>query len=557
MLKLFALFELRKVLKYFKTKTGAKIITTSLFLVIFTLIGVGIYFFFASGLRYINIDVVDDLKNPLLLFLYELFLLILALVIVFSALVSGIFNLFKSEETSWLISSPSFAVFPKLVYIRSILSSTWPLLVMFLPAILAFNKVYTLGITGFFMMLALVFLLLLTLNALTLLFILLVSKLYYSLSNVSKLLTFSFKGVVVLLMATVTGIAVYLWKLIAYVDVVRLFRAEETEVVIDLAVIGSHFNFLPTHPFAMFMIYWQNGSTLQALTYFGILAVLALLTIALWWKYSSSFYPLWQKLQEGTPSSQKEGTTLSSPKITYHFTGTQTIALFKKELLVAMRNYRGILWFAFLFAIWFAQIAANVALNKNVILYQTDLSPKMIALQVLQFTVAIYFICSFTLRFVFPSFSVEKKTAWILGSAPLSFRKIFFGKYLFFVSFFLLLGGIMGYVGATALQISVTYALYLIALFIAVVMFIVTLGLTLGALFPSTESDDPESISTSMPGLSFTALSLLYGGLSAWLLYLALTKSYFVILGGFIGLTFAGVGALLYYMSHVTKRELL
>ena len=61
------------------------------------------------------------------------------------------------------------------------------------------------------------------------------------------------------------------------------------------------------------------------------------------------------------------------------------------------------------------------------------------------------------------------------------------------------------------------------SLFITTVIFIVTLALSLGALFPSQDTDDPEAISTSMSGLFFTALALIYGGLSAWVLYLTLT----------------------------------
>jgi hypothetical protein len=56
-------------------------------------------------------------------------------------------------------------------------------------------------------------------------------------------------------------------------------------------------------------------------------------------------------------------------------------------------------------------------------------------------------------------------------------------------------------------------------LFVTTIIFIVTFGLSLGALFPNTETDDPEAISTSMSGLFFTASSLGYGALSAWILY--------------------------------------
>jgi len=150
------------------------------------------------------------------------------------------------------------------------------------------------------------------------------------------------------------------------------------------------------------------------------------------------------------------------------------------------------------------------------------MSQKLATLQALQFIVAVYFICSFTLRFVFPAFSIEKKTAWILASAPINFRRIYFGKYLFYSLFFVAVGILMSYINIGILNLPFTYAAYSILLFVSVVIFIITLGLSLGAIFPNFETDDPEIISTSMPGLFFTALSLIYGALGAGVLYSSL-----------------------------------
>ena len=84
----------------------------------------------------------------------------------------------------------------------------------------------------------------------------------------------------------------------------------------------------------------------------------------------------------------------------------------------------------------------------------------------------------------------------------------------------------MSYINISILNVPFTHAFYSILLFISVVIFIVTLGLSLGALFPNSETDDPEVISTSMPGLFFTAFALLYGALSDFMLYLTLTKGF-------------------------------
>jgi Zn-dependent protease with chaperone function len=51
------------------------------------------------------------------------------------------------------------------------------------------------------------------------------------------------------------------------------------------------------------------------------------------------------------------------------------------------------------------------------------------------------------------------------------------------------------------------------------ILFLVTFGLGLGAIFPNFDSDDPEVISTSLPGLAFIFGSLFYGGVGAYLFY--------------------------------------
>jgi hypothetical protein len=94
MLKLFITFEISKIKKYFTTKTSAKVITTGLFFVVFLSLGVGMYHFFASSFRYINTEAQEGIKLALLLFLYELFLLVLAGILVFSTLITSLFSLF-------------------------------------------------------------------------------------------------------------------------------------------------------------------------------------------------------------------------------------------------------------------------------------------------------------------------------------------------------------------------------------------------------------------------------------------------------------------------------
>jgi hypothetical protein len=92
------------------------------------------------------------------------------------------------------------------------------------------------------------------------------------------------------------------------------------------------------------------------------------------------------------------------------------------------------------------------------------------------------------------------------------------------------MGILMNYINSVVLGVSFTTALYSMSLFIATITCIVTLGLSMGALFPNKDSDDPEVITTSMSGLFFTAIALIIGSLSTYTLYLATLKNNPVIL---------------------------
>ena len=555
MLSLFLQFELNKIGRFFKTKTLAKVITSALFLFVFVCVAVGIYFFFIAGFKYINIEVEDAVQLPITLFVYEMFLVVLSGVIILSSVISSIFSLFKGENDNWVLSSPAYRMFPRIIFVKSVLTSAWPLFVMFLPAALALTNIYHLNIVSIIMILISVALVLATLNAVTLLLVLLVSILYYKVTKMMRTLTYTFRNFVIVLVALAVMILTAIWRNARDVNLVQLFKADNADVVVGIADIGSHFHFLPTHPFALLLVYVQGGQMVLALTQFLILLATASILVLVWWKMSYLFYPVWLKFQEGSAETSAGKTYFSKNRNLYQFKGSSSRALFKKEMLVLSRNYKGVLWFLFLCLIWLAQIGVNAISHNNVTQHQFDITKQGVMLETIQYIIAIYFMCAFALRFVFPAFSVEKKTSWILTSAPLNFSKIFFSKYVFYTVVFLVIGIVMSSVSAGALHLPLTHALYGSVLFITSVICIVTFGLALGALFPSLDTDDPEVISTTMPGLFFTALALLFGALSDGVLYLTITKNNLVPLYIFVSCAGILVVLALLKMSRLAKQR--
>jgi hypothetical protein len=545
MMRTFLAFEFTKFAKYFKTKTLAKVITTIMFLVVFAFVAQGVYYFFLSGFRFINYSAVEDIRLGLTLFIYEVFLLVLMGLVVFGALVSGVFNLFRANNNSWILSSPSFTVLPRMVFVKGIIASFLPLVVVFLPAVLAFAKINKLDNESIFFILLSVSLLIVSLQALTLLFVSLVGTLYYRLTKLVKFIPFTFKGYIAIILLILTSFIAYIWRVIITLDLGDVFKGADAAMPVNVESIASYFSYLPTHPLAMQILYWQNGQIDEALLQVSIVLIMAIVLSLLWWFDSKMYYPLWQKFQEGTVAQSKNTIRIFGSGVAYKFTGSILSVLFKKELLISTRNLKDVMWFLFLLFIWLLQIGANLVLENNVYRHTADISQKIILLQTIQFIIAVYFISAFTLRFVFPSFSIERKTSWILGTAPINFLRVFFGKYFFFTAFFIGVGILMSYLNSLILGVTLAQGLYSVGLLIFAILFVETLGLFLGATFPNTETDDPEVISTSMPGLFFTGIALIYGAMAAWVLRTTLNTSEPTMALFFIVCTIGAVGVLL------------
>jgi hypothetical protein len=525
MLRDFLLFEWGKIPKYFRTKKAAKVITSILFILVFALVALGIYSFFTTAFRFIQYIIEEEFRLPLTLFLYEVFFILLSGVIVFSALVTGVFQFFRGEYDAWILASPRFSLLPKLVFVKGVLASVWPLLVMFVPAVLAFNKFHSLGFASLSLVVLSVISLVILLNALTSVIVVLLGELYNQVSQKVKRVSFSFKGYIALLAFVLFVGLSYTWTAIRSYDFVKLFKAEDVDSVLAMSEIGNKFIAFPTHPFAKMMVTLQTEGEVAAISYAGVLVVLAVVSVCVWWYISRFCYGLWQRFQEGSRVIALREGAFSSPKKAYLFTGGSTYALFKKEFLVMTRNMKGVFWLLFLLFIWMSQIIIMVISRHNIIKYEADISDRLASLYAFQFVIASYFICAFTLRFVFPSFSVERKTAWLLASAPLSFKKLFLSKAAFFSVFFVSLGLLMNLVSSILLKMAPVNAFYSLTLFVSVVITVVTFGVVLGVFFPNNESDDPDVISTSLPGLFFTMMSLLYGALGAIVYYYLLTDA--------------------------------
>jgi hypothetical protein len=141
-----------------------------------------------------------------------------------------------------------------------------------------------------------------------------------------------------------------------------------------------------------------------------------------------------------------------------------------------------------------------------------------------------------------------------LASSPVHFRRIFFIKLIFFSFIFIAISFFIGIINTSILHDQLSISLVFLLLLATAVFFVTTFGLSLAALFPSFETDDPELISTSLPGLIFMVSSLGYGGICAWVFHDYLLNSFPSFIVIFISSSLICIYLLSYYASRSLEK---
>ncbi|MCU0679127.1 MAG: ABC transporter permease [Planctomycetes bacterium] len=553
MLSLFFDYQKKLFKKFFQTRRTAKAITIALFCLVLGAVGTGIYFFLVEGFYFIGRD--PYFRQALTLYFYELYFLFISLLIVVSVLITALFALFKNRNDLWIISSPRYALMPVFIFFRAVQSSLWPLFVIVLPALLAMEKVFGLGAAGLAMSALAVLFYTLLLVSLVFLLIFAVSQGLYALPSRIKGGALSLNRLTAALIAVLALTVVIVWQQSVNRDLVALFRAQDLEsAAADIKAVNDAFTYFPSHLAAKSLFLWQNGQTAPAFALFTVLFVLTGALVYFSRQAGRFFLPVWQRLQEGSYSAGADGSVRARPKRLSHFPPRPVGAIFKKEFLVARRNPRTMLWLIFLLLVWLMQAGLNIVASSNIARYELGGNIASTTVQIMQFMTAVYFMSALVLRFVFPAFSSERKTAWILLSAPLSNAKMFWSKYLFYVPALTIAGLVIGYGNLLLLNIPAAFLLISLFLFAVALFFVVTFGLALGALFPNFETDDPSLLSTSLPGLGFILGSIVYGALGGLSLYTALGTGSFWWALGFIVFSLAAAAMLMYLAPRALAR---
>lgn len=492
-------------------------ITIGLFLLVVLAFGTGLTYLLVRGLRAVAADPFLGVALPG--YLYQVFLLVTIGLVVVSTMLSGLYTFFRQPTDLWLMVSPKFRW---LLWVKAwqVLSlSLWPVLVLTVPLMVAVQQVFSVGVVGFFLGLSLVSVL----------------AVVASLSSLSVLLLVSWgvmvfwpelrrRLLVVLLVLSMglLGAVGYVWWPLQSVSISDLFEARNLTITTapTESVVGV-FAHVPSYGAARGVLALQQGDTVATLHYVLLYSLALLLSVLAYSRFAAIILPLWQFYSASVVRADTDTLTPVAARRTASLTfgdQGQVRALLLKEVILLWRSGRELIWLGFLMVLWLVVTSFDWLLAQLVARHSTTglVSEVVLALQLL---VIAYFTAAIVLRFVFPAFSTERDSAWRVFVAPVDRTRWFVAKGGLFAAGMVLLTLCVVVIHLMLLPTGLVAASWFIGLALTQCLAVTGIGYGLGAAFPSQVTTDPQRLSTSIPGLSFTFIAIVCGALSGLVYY--------------------------------------
>jgi len=124
-----------------------------------------------------------------------------------------------------------------------------------------------------------------------------------------------------------------------------------------------------------------------------------------------------------------------------------------------------------------------------------------------------FILATLSVRFVFPTISLEGRAFWAITSSPMRLKRLFWEKFWSAFLIFLLISEVLAF--ASNIMLGLRGALMFLTFFSVLLMSIALTSLSIGfgAAFPRFDERNPGKIASSMGGMLATVISLLYVGL--------------------------------------------
>jgi len=458
---------------------------------------IGLYFLFWYGFKFLNDNVWERLRMPLIQRIMSLFFLALTFMLVFSNAVISFSNLFKTPETAFLFSMPvrhdTIFLYKML---ESLLLSSWAIFAIGLPLMLAYGAQS--GAEWYFYPLVILFMCP---------FVVLPAALGSLLGLVLTAIVPRKRGTVLAVLAFVLLI---LASYIA-IAILNVQRQHHVEMEASVQAVLDHLRFTqqPLTP-----NYWMthgilavgNGllaisggkpNWLHAGTFFVALASSAAFFLALGWFVSGVIYENTYSIASAGDYIKRVMGRSRIEKILAPLTNNypEVMILLIKDIKTFLRDpaqWSQVLIFFGILTLYIGNLR-NFSYPLDQPFYQNLIS--FLNLGATSMTLA-----TMTSRFVFPLISLEGHRFWVLGLVPIRRRDIMMSKFYFSFSGAVVLTTSLVWLSNYILR-SQTFVLEVqLATAVLVALGLSGLSVGMGAIFPSFQERNPSKIVSGFGG---------------------------------------------------------
>ncbi len=476
----------------------------AIFVVGYLVIG---YLLLSRGLTFVHaFPVVGPLLTRRVLHLIYLFFFVM---LIFSNMIVAYSALFRSRETTWLLTLPvNQGEVLRWKFGESLIVSSWALLFLSAPLLTAWGRVMSAPIEFYFF------------SALALIpFVVLPAVIGHGLIFC----------IVRLGAAPWMKIGFFIGAAFAIVGIGlamnprgdELVDAYEQEVVsferlLEHTQISTH-PALPSNWISRANLAWSQGLQQEGWFWLAVLLSYACMSwVLLRYVVSPFFYGSWLAASHNRAhraaweEASRRPRAESRPwleKIVHQFTFLRpgSRALLIKDLRLFWRD--PVQWSQFL--VFFGLLAIYVANLRNV---SVDLSSPFWAVTVsyLNMGACALTLSTLTTRFVYPQLSLEGRRIWILGMAPMGLKRVMWQKFL--GSAIAAMTITLMLMVATSVMLNLPFSRVIwFALAVSMMSFSLSaLAVGLGALFPNLREDNPAKIVSGFGGTLCLVLSFIY-----------------------------------------------
>lgn len=421
------------------------------------------------------------------------------ILLVVSGFIAAIAVMFRSDETEYLFSTPvsALALFTSR-FVDTTVYSSWAVLVMALPLLLAYARARGFGVPE------------------------------YTLAGIFVLppfvLTASALGTMLALAATVLSRRIGLRRLIptgaaVFAGIVYAFAAlsQPNDLQIpftddfrslNLFVNNFHLNSHPLTP-----NYWlvQSLAALAAhetrtfVLYSAALISTALFACSLLSFFGArAFLSAWLASSESTAWNPSGG----APRrgwLTMPASGNQSRSLIVKDVLLFLRDpsqWTQLFLILLLLSVYF--------FNLRYVPTDIEIEHWRTIVALMNFGFAGFVLATLAVRFMYPSISLEGSSFWVIVSAPLAVSTLFREKFRYSFTLFLVVSEIMAVAAGLMLRLDGFYIVVTVAGILVMSVALSSLAIGLGAAFPSFAETDPSRIASGPGGILTILISLAY-----------------------------------------------